>query len=128
MMRTLCDKTEAISHCLALTKPLDNWRDFHRYFYQGAEATPPWYVATNEQITNIVRSRSYQDSISRRLKCTLNLLRAQVLGSRLSSLWASSSCSDNLGGPSLGCNSKATRLDPVAAPQPTRRASFGTPL
>jgi hypothetical protein len=67
-MRTLCNKTEAISNCLALTKPFDNWRDFHRYFYQGAEATPPWYVATNEQTTNLVRSRSYQHSVSRRLK------------------------------------------------------------
>src|SRR5215212_10392298 len=61
-------------------------------------------------------------------KCSLNLLRAQFLGSGISSLWASSPCSDNLGGVSLGCNSKATRLDPVVAPPPTRRASFGTLL
>src|SRR5215217_5093702 len=67
-MRTLCNKTETISNCLALTKPFDNWSDFHRYFYQSAEATPPWYIATNKQTTNLVRSRSYQHSVSRCLK------------------------------------------------------------
>ena len=43
-----------------LTEPFKNWRDFYRYFYRGTEATPPRYVATNGQVTDLVRSRSHQ--------------------------------------------------------------------
>jgi hypothetical protein len=37
-----------------------NWRDFRTYFLRGERATPPRYKATNEQITELVRSRSHQ--------------------------------------------------------------------
>jgi hypothetical protein len=44
-----------------LTKPFKkNWRDFRTTFLRGARATPPRYVASNEQMTELVRSRSHQ--------------------------------------------------------------------
>ena len=43
-----------------LIEPLEDWRPFRKCFLRGAEATPPQYVAINEQITDQVRSRSYQ--------------------------------------------------------------------
>ena len=43
-----------------LTVPFENWRSFRRSFIRGAEATPPRYGATNEQIADLVRSRSQQ--------------------------------------------------------------------
>jgi hypothetical protein len=43
-----------------LTKPFKNWQSFRRSFVRGAEATPPRYRMTDAQITDQVRSRSYQ--------------------------------------------------------------------
>lgn len=43
-----------------LTVPFKSWQSFRRSFERGAKATPPRYVATNEQITELVRSRSHQ--------------------------------------------------------------------
>jgi hypothetical protein len=43
-----------------LTEPFERWRDFRTSFQRGATATPPRYVLTNEQITDLVRSRSQQ--------------------------------------------------------------------
>jgi hypothetical protein len=43
-----------------LTVPFKCWRSFHRSFIRGAKATPPRYVATNEQITELVKSHSQQ--------------------------------------------------------------------
>jgi hypothetical protein len=39
-----------------LTRPFKNWRDFRTNFLRGAKATPPRYVATEEQLTEQVRS------------------------------------------------------------------------
>jgi hypothetical protein len=39
-----------------LTKPFNDWRHFRMTFLRGAKATPPRYVASNEQITDQVRS------------------------------------------------------------------------
>jgi hypothetical protein len=39
-----------------LTKPFDDWRHFRMAFKRGEKATPPRYVASNEQITKQVRS------------------------------------------------------------------------
>jgi hypothetical protein len=47
---------------LPLTEPFERWRDFRTSFKRGAKATPPRYVATNEQITDLVRERSHQGS------------------------------------------------------------------
>lgn len=38
-----------------LTRPFNNWRDFRTNFVRGADATPPRYVATDEQLTEEVR-------------------------------------------------------------------------
>jgi hypothetical protein len=35
---------------------------FRKHFVRGAEATPPCYVATNEQIADLVKSRSHQSA------------------------------------------------------------------
>jgi hypothetical protein len=43
-----------------LTEPFKKWQSFHKAFARGAKATPPRYVATNEQMTELVRSRSHQ--------------------------------------------------------------------
>jgi hypothetical protein len=43
-----------------LTEPFNKWQSFHKAFSRGAKATPPRYVATNEQMTEMVRSRSHQ--------------------------------------------------------------------
>ncbi len=48
-----------------LVGPFEHWRDFRRYFIRGAEATPPRYLATNEQITGLVRQRSYQGAFDK---------------------------------------------------------------
>ena len=39
-----------------LTKPFENWRNFRTYFERGARATPPRYMASNEQLTKLVRT------------------------------------------------------------------------
>lgn len=41
-----------------LTKPFDSWRDFRTNFIRGAEATPPRYIATDEELTKQVREAS----------------------------------------------------------------------
>lgn len=38
-----------------LTRPFKSWRDFRTYFFRGAKATPPRYIATDEQLTDVVR-------------------------------------------------------------------------
>lgn len=38
-----------------LTRPFERWRDFRTNFLRGAKATPPRYVASNEQLTEQVR-------------------------------------------------------------------------
>ena len=38
-----------------LARPFKSWRDFHTNFLRGAKATPPRYVASNEQLTEQVR-------------------------------------------------------------------------
>jgi hypothetical protein len=43
-----------------LTEPFEDWRTFRKSFLRGAEAAPPRYVAANEQMTELVRSRSHQ--------------------------------------------------------------------
>jgi hypothetical protein len=45
-----------------LTGPFDDWRHFHKTFTRGSRATPPRYVASNEQITRKVRSGA-QDTL-----------------------------------------------------------------
>jgi hypothetical protein len=45
-----------------LTVPFNSWRSFRTSFIRGAEATPPRYVATNEQIADLVRSHSHQEA------------------------------------------------------------------
>jgi hypothetical protein len=39
-----------------LTRPFEDWRDFRTYFVRGAKATLPRYKATDEEITEQVRS------------------------------------------------------------------------
>ena len=39
-----------------LTKPFESWRNFRTYFERGARAVPPRYVASNEQLTKLVRT------------------------------------------------------------------------
>ncbi len=41
-----------------LTEPFKKWQSFQKAFSRGAKATPPRYVASNEQITSQVRSGS----------------------------------------------------------------------
>jgi hypothetical protein len=43
-----------------LVGTFEHWRDFRRYFIRGEEATLPRYLATNKQITDLVRQRSHQ--------------------------------------------------------------------
>ncbi len=43
-----------------LAGTFDSWRDLRTNFVRGAKATPPRYIATNEQMTELVRSRSHQ--------------------------------------------------------------------
>jgi hypothetical protein len=43
-----------------LTEPFEDWRAFRMCFLRGEKATPPRYVASNEQITALVRERSHQ--------------------------------------------------------------------
>jgi hypothetical protein len=42
-----------------LTEPFKKWQSFHKAFSRGARATVPRYNATNEQITNEVRSAQH---------------------------------------------------------------------
>ena len=39
-----------------LTRPFDSWRKFRTSFDRGARAVPPRYVASNEQLTELVRT------------------------------------------------------------------------
>ena len=39
-----------------LTNPFKHWQSFQKAFSRGARATPPRYIASNEQIANRVRS------------------------------------------------------------------------
>jgi hypothetical protein len=48
-----------------LTEPFKDWRTFRRFFVRGAQATPPRYNATNEQMTALVRSRSHQGAFDK---------------------------------------------------------------
>jgi hypothetical protein len=41
-----------------LTRPFKSWRDFRTNFFRGARATPPRYVATEEQLTEQVKSHA----------------------------------------------------------------------
>jgi hypothetical protein len=43
-----------------LTEPFKKWQSFHKAFSRGAKATPPRYMATDEQMAEMVRSRSHQ--------------------------------------------------------------------
>jgi len=43
----------------------NSWRDLHRYFLRGAKATPPCYVATDEQLTELVRLGSHQGAFDK---------------------------------------------------------------
>jgi hypothetical protein len=43
-----------------LTDPFEDWRAFRMCFLRGEKATLPRYRATNEQMTELVRSRSHQ--------------------------------------------------------------------
>jgi hypothetical protein len=41
-----------------LTRPFGSWRDFRTNFFRGAKATAPRYVATQEQLTEQVKSHA----------------------------------------------------------------------
>ena len=45
-----------------LTRPFERWRDFRTNFLRGAKATPPRYVASNEQLTEQVRVQAREQA------------------------------------------------------------------
>jgi hypothetical protein len=48
-----------------LTERFKSWRDFRTYFIRGKKAVPPRYYASDEQITEAVRSRAFEHSFNR---------------------------------------------------------------
>jgi hypothetical protein len=48
-----------------LTEPFEDWRAFRMCFLRGEQATPPRYVASNEQLTELVRSRHLEGNLER---------------------------------------------------------------
>jgi hypothetical protein len=48
-----------------LTEPFEDWRAFRMCFLRGEQATPPRYVASNEQLTELVRSRHLEGDLER---------------------------------------------------------------
>jgi hypothetical protein len=47
------------------TKPFKGWREFRTNFLRGEKATRPRYFASNEQMTEAVRSRVFEHSFDR---------------------------------------------------------------
>ena len=44
-------------------KPFDTWQAFRMSFKRGKKATPPQYAASEEQLTELVRSRADEGAL-----------------------------------------------------------------
>jgi hypothetical protein len=48
-----------------LTEPFEDWRAFRMCFLRGKKATRPRYVASEEQLTELVRTRHHEGNLER---------------------------------------------------------------